>query len=193
MLTHSAAWLMIAAMATVAASRAAAQTPTGGQPAGPPPWESQLRERLPEFGHRNWIAIVDSAYPAQTSAGVETLLAGPDQLTAVQFVLTLLAAQQHVRPVVYLDAELDYVPVADAAGIDQYRADLAQALGRLPVKKLPHAEIIDKLDAAGAKFRVLVLKTNMALPYTSVFIELDCKYWSPEAEERLRAAMAASR
>jgi hypothetical protein len=37
-----------------------------------------------------------------------------------------------------------------------------------------------------------VLKTNMTLPYTSVFIELDCGYWSPEAEARLRAAMEAA-
>jgi hypothetical protein len=36
---------------------------------------------------------------------------------------------------------------------------------------------------------VLILKTNLRLPYTSVFIELDCGYWSPEAERRLRDKM----
>jgi len=34
------------------------------------------------------------------------------------------------------------------------------------------------------------LKTNMTIPYTSVFFELDCGYWHPGAEERLREAMA---
>ena len=58
------------------------------------------------------------------------------------------------------------------------------------MQRLPHGDIINKLDAAGAKFRVLVIKTNLALPYTSVFIEFDCAYWSGEAEQRLRAAMA---
>jgi hypothetical protein len=30
------------------------------------------------------------------------------------------------------------------------------------------------------------------LPYTSVFIQLDCGYWSAEAEQRLRAAFSAT-
>jgi hypothetical protein len=32
----------------------------------------------------------------------------------------------------------------------------------------------------------------MTLPYTSVFIRLDCGYWSDEAELELRAAMEAA-
>jgi hypothetical protein len=37
---------------------------------------------------------------------------------------------------------------------------------------------------------VLVLKTRLTIPYTSVFIRLECGYWSADAEKRLRAAMA---
>jgi len=33
-----------------------------------------------------------------------------------------------------------------------------------------------------------MIKTNLSLPYTSVFIWLDCGYWSDEAEKRLRAS-----
>jgi hypothetical protein len=29
----------------------------------------------------------------------------------------------------------------------------------------------------------------MALPYTSVFLELDCGYWNAEKEQRLRSAL----
>ena len=39
---------------------------------------------------------------------------------------------------------------------------------------------------------MLVLKTNMTIPYTSVFIRLDCKYWTADQEKRLRSKMAAS-
>jgi len=157
-----------------------------------PDWTEVLSARLPQYGHRNWIAIVDSAYPAQTTPGLEMVrVNGADHLAAVRMVLQLLSYSKHVRPVIYLDAELPHVAEADAPGIDRYRADLAKALkGRTP-QSLPHGEIIERLDAAGDKFSVLVLKTNLALPYTSVFIELDCGYWSPEAEERLREAMAA--
>jgi hypothetical protein len=31
----------------------------------------------------------------------------------------------------------------------------------------------------------------MTIPYSSVFIRLNCKYWSDAAEARLRAKMAA--
>ncbi len=42
----------------------------------------------------------------------------------------------------------------------------------------------------GKTFHILVLKTRMTIPYTSVFIRLECGYWSADAEKRLRAAMA---
>ena len=164
----------------------------------PPPadeaadWQATLNDRIERFGHRNWIAIVDSAYPAQASPGVETIVTGDDHLAVIKVVLARLAAYRHVRPIIYVDAELPYVAETDAAGIDAYRAALAQTLERRRAQGAPHAEIINRLDAAGEKFHVLVLKTNLALPYTSVFIELDCGYWSPEAEQRLRNAMEAS-
>jgi hypothetical protein len=156
-------------------------------------WESTLESRLPALGHRNWIAIVDSAYPAQASPGIETVVTGDEQLDVVKIVLDRLAAAPHVRPVIHLDAELAHIDVADAPGIDQYRADLAQLLPKEGVRREPHAAIIKKLDAAGQKFRVLVLKTTLTLPYTSVFIELDCGYWSSDAEQRLRAKLQAER
>ena len=34
-----------------------------------PPYESMLIPMLREYGHRNWIVIADSAYPAQSRAG----------------------------------------------------------------------------------------------------------------------------
>ena len=40
-------------------------------------------------------------------------------------------------------------------------------------------------------FRVLIIKTTLTIPYTSVFLQLDCAYWSAAAESRLRAKMAA--
>jgi hypothetical protein len=54
---------------------------------------------------------------------------------------------------------------------------------------VPHEELIGKLDEAAKTFRVLILKTNLTLPYTSVFLELDCGYWDAGSEERLRQAI----
>ncbi len=153
-------------------------------------WQQAVAHTLPIFGHRNWIVIADSAYPMQARPGIRTIVADTDQAHAVQTVLTSIEESWHVRPNVLLDMELDYLDEAEAAGIENYRTWLAERLKSHPVSKLPHEQIIGKLDEAASLFGVLVVKSHMALPYTSVFIELDCGYWNPEAEARLRAKIA---
>ena len=155
-----------------------------------PSWQQAVAERIPLYGHRNWIVIADSAYPAQSSPGIETVVSSADHLEVVQAVLKALAGSKHVRPILYTDAELKYVSENDAPGITAYREQLSRALGARPVSVLPHEQIITKLDEAGKTFRVLIIKTNLTLPYTSVFLQLDCGYWSADAERRLREAMA---
>lgn len=173
------------------AATSLADTSVAEKPA-PADWRHVLARRLPLYGHRNWIVIADSAYPAQSGAGIETVVTGADQLEVVRAVLASVDKSRHVRPVVYLDAELPYVNEKAAPGIDEYRTQLAQLLGSRATRSLPHEQIIDKLDDAGEKFNVLILKTNLAVPYTSVFLELDCGYWSREAEQQLREIMRAA-
>ena len=57
---------------------------------------------------------------------------------------------------------------------------------------LPHEQIIAKLDQTAQLFRVLIVKTDLTIPYTSIFFELDCGYWSAEAEQRLRQSISSS-
>ncbi len=154
-------------------------------------WQGIVAERLPLYGHRNWIVIADSAYPAQSRAGIETVVSGAEQMDVLKKVLSALAASRHVRPIVYTDRELRFVPEADAPGIEKYRQQLSALLKGTSVQSLPHEEIISKLDQAGQTFQVLIIKTNLTIPYTSVFLQLDCAYWGAEAEGKLRAAMAA--
>jgi len=155
-------------------------------------WKTKLSNELPLLGHRNWIVIADSAYPLQTAPGIETVYAYDDQVEVVQTVLAELKRAKHVKPIIYTDAELKYVPEKDAPGIEKYRAGLARVLEDKQVQVLPHEQIISKLDEAGKTFKVLVIKTPLTLPYTSVFLELDCAYWNADAEKRLRAAMSAA-
>ncbi len=160
----------------------------------PTDWHSRLAEELPLLGHRNWIAVVDSAYPLQTSEGIETIETDGDQLEVVRRVLHAVSKTPHLRPVVFTDAELKAVPEDDAPGVTYYRDSLNHFLdefntGSLERQSLPHEQIISKLDEAGKAFHILVLKTRMTIPYTSVFIRLDCGYWSDEQEKRLREKM----
>jgi L-fucose mutarotase/ribose pyranase (RbsD/FucU family) len=155
-------------------------------------WEDRLHTLLPLYGHRNWIVVADAAYPAQTSAGIETIVAEAEQVDVVRAVVKAIAAATHVRANVYLDREIDFVSNSDAPGIDDYRQKLDAALCGSQPSKLPHEQIIAKLDQAGKAFCILIIKTALAIPYTSVFFELDCGYWNVEAEQRLRQALAAA-
>jgi len=154
-------------------------------------WQAKFRQQLPLLGHRNWIVIADAAYPLQTAPGIETFFFNADQLEVVGVVLEELSKSKHVKPIIYTDAELKHVPEKRAPGITAYRDALAKLLGKRTVQTLPHEEIIAKLDEAGKTFKVLLIKTNLTLPYTSVFLQLDCGYWNAESEKELRALMKA--
>lgn len=156
-------------------------------------WQDKLAEELPVMGHRNWVVVADSAYPAQSRAGIETIATGEEQLETVRAVLKALDGTHHVRPIIYLDRELWSVSEADAPGIGAYRRELELLLQGRGISSRPHEELIARLDEAAKTFRILILKTNLSMPYTSVFLELDCGYWSPEAEKRLRDKMSQAK
>ncbi|MEZ0326667.1 MAG: RbsD/FucU domain-containing protein [Fimbriimonas sp.] len=153
--------------------------------------ERMVAKQLPALGHRNWIVVADSAYPLQVAPGIETVTVSDSQVSTVRQVLQALAKSKHVRPVIYVDSELRFVSEKNAPGISQFRKKLDLALKGRSVGRLLHEKIISKLDEAGKTFKVLLIKTPHTMPYTSVFFELQCGYWSDEAERQLREAIKA--
>jgi hypothetical protein len=174
-----AAWLLIASSLGAVAQQPSAE------------WQARLAQVLPLLGHRNWIMIVDSAYPLQSSTGVETIETNTDQMEVVRQVLGAIDKSIHVRPIVYMDAELPYVPEKDAPGVNAYREGIKNVLAGQKITSLPHEQIIAKVDEVGKTFHIVVLKTTMTVPYTSVFLQLNCKYWSDDAEAQMRKAIGA--
>ena len=156
---------------------------------GPSAWQAKVNEDLPLLGHRNWILIVDSAYPLQSSPAVETVETGADQIDVVRYVLGAINKSIHVRPDIFMDAELPYVQEEDALGTSAYRDAIAKLLDGQDIQSELHEHLISEVDEAGRLVHVLVLKTRLAVPYSSVFIRLNCKYWGDDAEERLRSKM----
>ncbi|MBV9268229.1 MAG: hypothetical protein JO061_18820 [Acidobacteriaceae bacterium] len=156
-------------------------------------WKKTVTETIPLYGHRNWIVIADSAYPDQSAAGIETIVSGADQIEVLKFVLAKLVQSPHVSPTVYTDRELNYLDDKDAPGISAYRDQLATLLKDRHTQTLPHEQIIAKLDQVSRAFHVLIVKTTLALPYTSVFMQLDCAYWPSDAEKRLRERMGSEK
>ncbi len=95
----------------------------------------------------------------------------------------------HVRPDIFMDAELPYVQEEDAPGTSAYRDAIDKLLDGQNIQSELHQKLIEDVDRAGQLVHVLVLKTRLAVPYSSVFIRLNCKYWGDDAEERLRSKM----
>jgi len=152
-------------------------------------WKTQVDDRISEFGHRNWILIVDKAFPAQNTDGVITIDTKENLQDVLSFTLQQIAAATHVKPLVYTDTEFAYLNSEQVSGIDEYKKARAKILEKYNPRVLLHDSVFVKIDKASKLFKVLVLKTNEVIPYSSVFIELDCKYWTSEKEKSLRDAM----
>lgn len=167
--------------------------------AAPPPetnaatnWKADVVSEMPLLGHRNWILIVDSAYPLQVSPGIQTVETGEPMLAVAHFVLGAIDQSVHVRPDIFMDAELPFISDQDAPDASAYRRSIGDLLRGFQVVSEPHEKLLSEVAQAGNTFHVLVLKTDATIPYSSIFIRLNCKYWSDDAEQRLRARMAAA-
>jgi hypothetical protein len=96
-------------------------------------WQQKVKEEMPLLGHRDWIVIVDSAYPLQSSPGIKTIETDADHLAVLNNVLDAIKNSKHVRPLVHLDKELEFVPEKESPGVELYRKDLKERLDGLPV------------------------------------------------------------
>jgi D-ribose pyranose/furanose isomerase RbsD len=152
-------------------------------------WLEIFCDTLPVLGHRNWIVVADAAFPQQVSPGLEVIVAGEDHFQVLADVLRTIKESGHVSPKIYLDKELAFVDEKLAPGMDECRAKIAKLLAGYDVKPVLHEELLARLDQVAKTYKILMIKTSLALPYTTVFMELDCGYWGPENEAKLREAM----
>ena len=152
-----------------------AATPTTDTTAA---WVTTLQERLPLLGHRNWIVITDMAYPLQANPSIETLYSGESYERTLATVWEAVARQPHIAAHVYQDLESQRLTEAVRPGIEDYRSETARLLGQGTVSYRPHEELILHLDSVSRLYRVVIVKSRSTLPYTTTFLELDCKYWN---------------
>jgi D-ribose pyranose/furanose isomerase RbsD len=154
-----------------------------------PCWEQTLASYLPALGHRNWIVVADSAFPLQISPGIETIATGEDHFAVLDKVLKMVDNAKHIRPKIWLDKELSYVTEDLAPGADETKKKLEKALDGRGAQPVLHEDLIARLDQAGKTFKIVMVKTTLAVPYTSVFLELDCGYWPAANEAKMRERM----
>lgn len=158
-------------------------------------WKPQFDQKLPLLGHRNWIVIADKAFPEQNAAGIEVINTNENLLPVLKYVLQQVNSSGHVKPIVYQDKELQFITESQAKGVTSFRIESEKLLSKektsleLQPQSILHDSVFTKLDEASKLFKIVVLKTNETIPYTSVFLQLDCSYWNAEKEKQLREKM----
>jgi len=158
----------------------------------PPPdgsWKDLVMKRLDLAGHRNWVLVVDKAFPEQSSSGMSYIYVDQDLPDVLREVLGMVESTTHVTPLIYRDRELEFLTEEMVPGIERFKRETAELLSGFSVNSLLHDEVFGLLDESSSLFTTLVIKTSGILPYTSVFMELDCAYWGPDEEEILREKM----
>jgi len=157
-----------------------------------PDWKAVVQSRLPLYGHRNWIIVADSAFPAFAEPGIETIVVNEDLLSVVKYVASAISSSRHVRATVFLDQELQFVDEHDYPGVCELAKQITGMFSKSQVSSIPHSEVLTRIDEAGKTFRILFIKTTETIPYSSIYIRLDCGYMSPEVEQKIRTAMVAA-
>jgi len=165
------------------------QSPPGGTPTD---WKAVVQSRLPLYGHRNWIVVADSAFPVYSEPGIETIVADEDLPTVLEYVANAISSSRHVRATVFLDKELQFIDEQDYPGVSELRRKIAGTFMKDQISSIPHVEVMNRIDEAGKTFRILFIKTTGTIPYTSVYMRLDCGYMSNEVETKISTAMASS-
>ncbi|MFI3289488.1 MAG: RbsD/FucU domain-containing protein [Rikenellaceae bacterium] len=151
-------------------------------------WKKQFNETLHLLGHRNWILVVDKAYPLQSANGIEYINTCEEHGDVLKYVLDQVEAASHIKAAIYTDKEFDYLSALGEKEAQMVEA-MKVAFEGYEVQSILHDEIFTKLDTASKLFNVLVIKTESTVAYSSVFLELDCGYWTAEKEQALRDSM----
>lgn len=156
-------------------------------------WRAAVDSQAAQLGYRNWIVIAEASFPAHSRSGVRQVSAPVEAPEALDYVLQALEQTENVRPQVYLTRELRSVENDFAPGIDELRKRLQASLHGHEATELDQQSLLTLLEDANRSFDVLVIRTQTALPYSSVFLELKPGYWDAESEARLRERIERER
>lgn len=156
-------------------------------------WQAAVDRQAGQLGYRNWIVIAEASFPAHSRPGIRQVNASVEIPEALDYVLNALEQTENVRPHVYVTRELRSVENDFAPGIEDLRKRLKNSLHGHEPAELDQQSLLTLLEDANRSFDVLVVRTPTALPYSSVFLELQPGYWDVDSEMRLRERIERER
>jgi len=175
----------------VAITVGVASCATQPQPVVEKPWVRAMHSELEALGKKNWIIVTESSFPAPRDPGAHVIVADDDLPDALEKVLDGIEGEGHVWARIYQSREFELMSEQYAPGVTRFKKRLNKALASRNVQRLPRHSIDILLEAAMEDYRVLIIKTRSAQPYSTVFMELDSGYWDGEAEAALRNKMSS--
>lgn len=178
-------WLLTAGFAVAASGCAFVQSGSD--------WKGAIATQVNQLGYRNWIVVTEASFPAHSRPGIRQVSAPVEIPEAVDFVLQAIEQTEHVRPRVYVSREMRSVENDYAPGVEELRKQITASLHSHETTELDHQALLTLMEDANRSFDVLVVRTNTALPYSSVFMELQPGYWDSDSEQHLREKMQSDR
>ena len=103
-------------------------------------WKKQLNLQLPLLGHRNWILVVDKAFPAQNAAGIVTINTGEALLLVLQYTLDQINSVTHVKPLIFTDKELNYITATQVPDIEKFKTKLFEIIPKEQAQTMLNGE-----------------------------------------------------
>jgi D-ribose pyranose/furanose isomerase RbsD len=156
-------------------------------------WKGSVNHQVGQLGYRNWIVVAEASFPAHSRPGVSQVVADAEIPEVVDYVLYALEKTQHVKPNIYLTRELRAVDNDVAPGIDTLKAQIKTSLHGHESTEIDQQSLLTLIESAQQSFDVLVIRTSTALPYSSVFLELQPGYWDDDSERQLRKRISLER
>ncbi|GAA5493925.1 hypothetical protein Rhal01_00077 [Rubritalea halochordaticola] len=156
-------------------------------------WVKALDSEINSLGALNWIIVTDSSFPALGNSVSHTIISPTDLPSTLHEVIQSMESSGHVKPRIYVTRESQELQEDYAPGITRHREKLHEALHGYEAYALPESTMRSIVLESGKKYRILVIKSQTSLPYTSVYVELESGYWDSESETALRKHMENGR
>lgn len=153
-------------------------------------WKATLQQELPLLGDRNWILVVDKAFPALNARGIRVIYANENLLEVLRYTFNKIDSSSHVRPIIYVDKEMQYITPQIEQGIIAYKDSIKAIVNNQFLHPELHDSVFRNIQKISSLFKVLVIKTNETRAYSSVYLQLDCAYWNADKENQLRQTMS---
>lgn len=156
-------------------------------------WRREVKKHISDLGFRNWIVIAESSFPSYSRPRARQVAADAEIPDVLAFVLQNISETQHVKPNVYLTRELRSMSNDAAPGIDELKRRTENLLWGVECTSLDQESLMTLVADADRSYDVLIIRTTSALPYSSIFMELQPGYWDAESEQELRSRMNLER